>query len=283
MSRADLDLGKPCDKDGNILPNGAPPPPFLYGLTDDFTPYEHHAAFELADLVYCCNQMPAGQLNDLLQIWCSTMQNGTDPPLANTDDLYQTIDATTIGSVPWESFTISYSGDMGPGEPPSWKTAEYEVFYRDPHAILLNQLSNQDFAAEMDFAPKRVTDAQGKCHYQDFMSGNWAWRQADRISEELQLKDVTFCPVISGSDKTTVSVATGQNEYYPFYISNGIIHNGVSLAAFLSIPKMDCEHHDSPEFRTFRHQLFHGSLREIFQSLHPAMETPEVIRYGDGH
>lgn len=54
-----------------------------------------------------------------------------------------------------------------------------------------------------------------------------------------------FVPIILGSDKTTVSVATGQNEYYPIYISNGIVNNtmrrahknAVSLLAFLAIPK----------------------------------------------
>ncbi len=54
-----------------------------------------------------------------------------------------------------------------------------------------------------------------------------------------------FCLVTAGSDKTTVSVATGQNKYYPVYASNGLIHNnirrahqdGVSLLGFLSIPK----------------------------------------------
>lgn len=122
--------------------------------------------------------MPAGQLNELLQIWCATMCNGGDPPFANADDLYRTIDATTIGNVPWQSFSVSYNGDMGPGEPPAWKTASYEVFFRDPHAVLRNQLSNPDFAHEMDFAPKRVTDRDGKRRYMDFMSGNWAWRQA---------------------------------------------------------------------------------------------------------
>ena len=53
-----------------------------------------------------------------------------------------------------------------------------------------------------------------------------------------------LCTGIVGSDKTTVSVATGQNEYYPFYLLNGMIHNnvrqghrnGVSLLAFLAIP-----------------------------------------------
>ncbi len=54
-----------------------------------------------------------------------------------------------------------------------------------------------------------------------------------------------FVPVILGSDKTTVSVATGQNEFYPLYASLGNVHNpvrrahrnAVSLLGFLSIPK----------------------------------------------
>lgn len=36
-----------------------------------------------------------------------------------------------------------------------------------------------------------------------------------------------FVPVILGSDKTTVSVATGQHDYYPLYLSIGNLHNSV--------------------------------------------------------
>jgi hypothetical protein len=54
-----------------------------------------------------------------------------------------------------------------------------------------------------------------------------------------------FAPVILGSDKTTVSVATGQNEYYPLYagIGNAQNHvrrahcNALALIGFLAIPK----------------------------------------------
>lgn len=54
-----------------------------------------------------------------------------------------------------------------------------------------------------------------------------------------------FVPIILGSDKTTVSVATGQNEYWPVYLSIGNIsnsvrrahRNGVVLLGFLAIPK----------------------------------------------
>ncbi len=52
-------------------------------------------------------------------------------------------------------------------------------------------------------------------------------------------------PVIAGSDKTTVSVATGHQEYHPVYISPGIFTNtarhghgnAVLPVAFLPIPK----------------------------------------------
>lgn len=52
-------------------------------------------------------------------------------------------------------------------------------------------------------------------------------------------------PIIIGSDKTTVSVGTGQNEFYPLYMSVGNVHNSarrahgnaLSLVAFLPIPK----------------------------------------------
>jgi hypothetical protein len=53
--------------------------------------------------------------------------------------------------------------------------------------------------------------------------------------------------VILGSDKTTVSVATGQNEYYPLYagIGNAQNHvrrahrNALALIGFLAIPKSE--------------------------------------------
>lgn len=67
----------------------------------------------------------------------------------------------------------------------------------------------------------------------------------DKIALDPNTHGAALCPVILGSDKTTVSVATGQNEYYPAYISNGMVSNSarrahrdaVSLFAFLAIPK----------------------------------------------
>lgn len=56
-----------------------------------------------------------------------------------------------------------------------------------------------------------------------------------------------FVPIILSSDKTTVSVATGHNQYWPIYMSIGNIHNnvqcahqnGLVLLGFLAIPKSE--------------------------------------------
>lgn len=66
-----------------------------------------------------------------------------------------------------------------------------------------------------------------------------------------------FVPLILGNDKTTVSVATGQNEFYPVYLSIGNVRNNirrarrnaVAVVAFLAIPKSM----SPPHLRVLRH------------------------------
>ncbi|KAF8900112.1 hypothetical protein CPB84DRAFT_1815450 [Gymnopilus junonius] len=196
-------------------------------------------AFELADLLYIRDQMSATNINDLLQVWAATLSEDQDPPFVNKEDLYETINLVEVGEVPWQSFSVSYQG-AGLSDPnsPSWKHAAYDVWFRDPRLVIKQQLGNRDFANEMDFAPKLVRDEHGTRRYTDFMSGNFAWRQADKIGEDPATHGATFCPVILSSDKTT-------NDYYPLYVSNGLVHNNVHqahrnalmLLGFLAIPK----------------------------------------------
>ena len=113
--------------------------------------------------------------------------------------------------------------------------------------------------------------------------------------------------IILGSDKTTVSVATGKNDYYLLYLSIGNIcnnvyhahHNGVVLIGFLAMPKsmynpiqMDLylthfiatrEHSSKENFCLFHWQLFHLSLGHILKSFKPGMSKPEIVPFGDGH
>jgi len=104
-----------------------------------------------------------------------------------------------------------------------------------------------------------------------------------------------------------VSVATGQNDYYPLYLSVGNVRNnvrrahrnGVVLIGFLAMPKSMSilirkdwylmhhiatrEHANKANFRRFRRQLFHSSLGRILKTFQPGMSKPEVTPFGDGH
>ncbi|KAG1866578.1 hypothetical protein DFJ58DRAFT_714545 [Suillus subalutaceus] len=113
----------------------------------------------------------------------------------------------------------------------------------------------------------------------------------DIIAGDPETIGSTFVPIILRSDKTTVSVATGNNEYYPLYLLIGNVHNNVRRAhrdalvviGFLAMPKTTKKHADDPKFRKFCRQLFHSSLSRILASLQPGMSKPDIAKFRDGH
>ncbi|KZP16263.1 hypothetical protein FIBSPDRAFT_749065 [Athelia psychrophila] len=284
-----------CDKNGNFIPANTPPSPRQDPAPTDWGSYESRAHFELAEFLYKDSQMSAGNIDKLFKIWGShSASSGGEAPFANHKDLYAAIDSTTVGDVPWESFKMKYSGalpDSEEGEIPSWMEDEHEVWFRNPHQLLQNLLSNTDFDGEFDYTPFQEYDESGNHRYQDFMSGNWAWRQADEITKDEATHGAMFVPIILGSDKTTVSVATGHNEYWPIYLSIGNIRNnvrrahrdGMVLLGFLPIAKADKRHAESETFRNFRRQLSHTSIAKMLLPLQASFTTPEINRCPDGH
>ena len=92
--------------------------------------------------------MSAGNIDKLFKIWQNHSDNtGGEAPFANHKDLYATIDTTTVGEVPWQSFKLKYCGplpDEG-AEIPAWMLDEHEVWFRDPRQLLRNLLANTDF------------------------------------------------------------------------------------------------------------------------------------------
>ncbi|KAG1731306.1 hypothetical protein EDD22DRAFT_982578 [Suillus occidentalis] len=186
-------------------------------------------------------------------------------------DLHKVIDATQLGNVPWQCLSVQYAGECPENDQSLWMGKDYEVWYRDPRVMAHNMLANTTYKGEIDYAPFREYDSSDNtCRWKDFMSGDWAWQQADEISKDPNTHGSMFVPIILGSDKTTVSVGTGNNEYYPLYASIGNVHNNVKYA------------HDDL-FRLFRRQLFHCSLSAILSTLKPVMTKYEVLRCADSH
>ncbi|KAG0692872.1 hypothetical protein DFH29DRAFT_985642 [Suillus ampliporus] len=196
------------------------------------------------------------------------LNHNDSPPFADHKDLHKVIDATQLGNVPWQ-----YHPEH---DAPPWMDKEYEVWYRDPCLMAHNMLANPTYKGEIDFTP-----------FQE----DWALQQADKISEDPNTHGSTFVPIILSSNKTTVSVGTGNNKYYPLYASIRNVHNNVRRAhrdaliiiGFLSIPKTDKKNAKTESFHIFHCQLFHRSLSAILNSLKPAMTEYEVLHCADGH
>ncbi|EIW77696.1 hypothetical protein CONPUDRAFT_108937 [Coniophora puteana RWD-64-598 SS2] len=236
--------------------------------------------------------MSAGNIDFLCELWaCSLAQYGADPPFQSHEMLYKTIDSSKLGDIPWQSFSVTYQGPRPASNVPPWMEAGYDVWFRDPRKVVENMLGRPDFQNELDLTPYRDYDKKDNRRYENLFSGDWAWKQATKISKDPNTHGSTFVPVILGSDKTTVSVATGNTEYYPLYASIGNVHNGtrrarrnaVVLIGFLSIPKTNKAFSGDAKFRHFRRQLYHASLSAILQPLKDGMTMPEIVRFGDGH
>ncbi|KAJ7076233.1 hypothetical protein B0H15DRAFT_740894, partial [Mycena belliarum] len=193
------------------------------------------------------------------------------------------INSIQQGDIPWESYSVQYTGPV-----PVWMTETFQVWFRCPLAIFEKQLANPDFKDELDWAPKWVFK-DGKHQFTDLFPGNWVWGTRSKWYDKIAAEDLTthgamFVSGVFGSDKTTVWVGTGDTEFYPFYGGNAYNSTGrphreaLSLITFLSIPKTTRQYAKSKEFRKFRRQLFHSSIRRILQSLKPHMTKPGVTR-----
>ncbi|KAK1227851.1 hypothetical protein PQX77_009129 [Marasmius sp. AFHP31] len=284
-----------CDSEGNFLPENAPPPPEpTPHKANNWFPWSNGLEFRVTNLLYRKMQSSAGHIDELAEIITAlTHEQDAESLFGDSRELYSTIDMCPNGSVPWEAVSVSYDGPRLPGKTEPWMDKDFTVYFRNPREVLHQQLSNPDFERELETTPYRAHSTSSNLRqYRNFMSGNWATREADQIiKDHPDSEGAMLCPVIIGSDKTTVSVATGQNDYYPAYLSNGNLTNnarrahkgGVSLFMFLAIPKTDRSYQDSAEFRRFRRHLFHQSLRHVFEHLRPYMTSYDVVKLSDGY
>jgi len=118
-----------------------------------------------------------------------------------------------------------------------------------------------------------------------------------------------FVPVVAGSDKTTVSVATGHQEYHPVYVPRqpreyGSMRSwkwlapcripsntkkyGFSLLFYIFAYRLGYDtaskkHRKKAKFQAFCQQMYHACLARIFAPLRDGMVTPEVVKCPDGH
>ncbi|KAF8259888.1 hypothetical protein EI94DRAFT_1773823 [Lactarius quietus] len=228
-------------------------------------PFGHRLEFEWAHYHYVRLQSSANDIQCGLDLWRAMV------PWKTTKELYDSINSISAGAVGWTTYKLSYNGPQPASAPPQWMEETYE---------LNDQLALKEFDSQFEYALYKEYDHNGTRVYSNLMSGNWAFREADMISQDKEQHGSMLIPIITGSDKTTVSVTTGHQEYHPVYASLSNITNtahcghgnGVVPVAFLPIPK-----------RIFCHQLYHRCLELVFVPLKPYMTKLRVMKCPDGH
>ena len=118
--------------------------------------------------------MPAGQINDLLQIVAvMNVMTGVEGPFMTHKDLYSAINMTNLGDAPWSHFNLNYQSDKG-ANPPSWQTKDFTVWFHNPLSVIHNLLSNPDFDGGFYYALFQKHNKNNNHQYENFMSGNWS-------------------------------------------------------------------------------------------------------------
>ncbi|KAH8977368.1 hypothetical protein EDB92DRAFT_1808774 [Lactarius akahatsu] len=257
----------------------------------DWTPFEDHLAFDWAYYHYVNLQSSAAEIAEGLNLWSATsFKHGSTigAPWRSAKEMYATIDTIEIGSLPFQTFTLQYTGPK-PLVPPCWMEEAYELNTYNILEVIQEQLATSDFKSQFDYVPYKEFNGRGERMWSNLMSGQWASMQADELSKEECNDGAMFVPIVAGSDKTTVSVASGHQEYHPIYVSVGNLTNmaqcthGNSIlpVTFLPIPKSESLSH--VEFQCFCRHLYHRCLELIFDPLRKYMMMPMVIKCPDGH
>ncbi|KIO00869.1 hypothetical protein M404DRAFT_29264 [Pisolithus tinctorius Marx 270] len=173
----------------------------------------------------------------------------------------------SVGTVKWENFKITYKrkwdgqdepdeqdevielgspggqdGQDGQDEPEApWMFDIYDVWYRDPRQVIHNLLRHADIKDKMDFIPYWEFNATSdQRHWEDFMLGDWAWDEADKIISDNPLD----CE--DGADEPTASFEEdpGDMDDSPMSVEAHLIieqtcaRNTRDLATELNIPHL---------------------------------------------
>jgi hypothetical protein len=142
-----------------------------------WSPFASQTQFETADFLFKKAEMSQGNVDILMELWASTMTADGQAPFQHNREMLAAIDAIEDGDTPWQSFTANYSGTRPPGEAPDWMLKDYQVYFRDPLAVVRNIIANPDFDGQFDYAPYMEFEDE-KQRWSDLMSGKWAWKQA---------------------------------------------------------------------------------------------------------
>ncbi|KAG8771009.1 hypothetical protein FRC12_003914 [Ceratobasidium sp. 428] len=179
----------------------------------------------------------------------------------------------------WYRETIVVTGDG--------TTEVLDLWKRDIIELVRYLLTDPRFIPHMRFAPERHYDTEERMNrvYGEMWSAKWWWRMQNMLGDY-----ATIVPIIISTDKTKLTVFSGNQKAWPVYLTIGNISKDIrrcpSERATLLLgylPVSNLGHISNERERSeARWQLFHAGLESILEPLKTFSRTGFTVMCADG-
>ena len=65
--------------------------------------------------------------------------------------MYEAIDSTSMGDIPWKSFTLEYNSVQPEDDIPSGMIIDCDAWFQNPWDLVCNMISNPNFEDKFDY------------------------------------------------------------------------------------------------------------------------------------
>ncbi|KAF7795494.1 hypothetical protein EIP86_006656 [Pleurotus ostreatoroseus] len=163
-----------------------------------------------------------------------------------------------------------------------------DLYYRNILECLDNLYSNPQFADTMHFVPERhfTDETKASRMYRGVHTGDWFWKRQTQIK-----CGGTVLPLIFATDKTELTLFSGDHSAYPLYMTIGNIDQDLRarpssyawvLVGYLPVAKMEDAGLSQENARRARARLFHYCMKIITAPLVEAGTHGRHMTSGDG-
>ncbi|KAI5989448.1 hypothetical protein EDC04DRAFT_2873164 [Pisolithus marmoratus] len=186
----------------------------------------------------------------------------------------------------WTCEMIDVAGNVV-GEDGRMRWEQLELWHRDPVKCIMELIGNLAFRDAVAYVPEHAyADSKGKNRiYDEMWTADWWWDVQGKLPTS-----ATIAPVILSSDKTSLSVFSGNKKAWLVYLTIGNISKDVRrqvlshvtiLIGYLPVSKLKC-------FKKKTHSLagyclFHHAMLLLLQPLVDASHNGKIMTCTDAY
>ncbi|KIJ50249.1 hypothetical protein M422DRAFT_245496 [Sphaerobolus stellatus SS14] len=239
------------------------------GRMAEFGPFEDREEWDLASWLMSSG-ISQTAIDKFLKL--DITRNRTKTSYLDKHNLLEKVDSLP-GGAGWTCYSFSIRGDMLDynGER---ITEELDIWFRDPVECVRELMGNPIFRNVLKYAPERLYNDKEKLEqvYNEMWTAEWWWDLQGKLPP-----GVTIAPVIIASDKTQLSLFSGDKQAWPVYISIGNISKATRcqsskramiLLGYIPVTKLNCISPSARQGAAYR--LFHYCMSVVF---HPMVEA----------